>query len=83
MQKISTHEAYNDLKSILTADNDTKVTFLDFSKAYNSIDCDLLLRLMKPKLDDKTYACIEKIIQSQNIKTFKRYLSCKNGLPQG
>ena len=79
----STHDAYDELKTILKDNQKTKVTFLDFSKAYNSVDRRLLLRIMRSKLDYDTYACVENLVNKQNVKIYNRYLVSDYGVPQG
>ena len=72
----STHDAYTELRDILKDDSDTKITFLDLSKAYNTVDRQLLLKIMKLKLDSESYNCVENIVNRQNIKVINRYIKC-------
>lgn len=79
----STHDAYFELRSILQTEKNTKVTFVDFRKAYNTVDRKLLLKIIKPKVDNEMFNCLERIVNLQNVKIVNRYLICKNGVPQG
>ena len=79
----STHDAYAEVKNILLTEKDTKITFLDFSKAYNTVDRALLLKIMKIKLDPETFKCVEKIVNNQNVEITNRFISCEAGVPQG
>ena len=79
----STHDAYSQLKYELEQNPGAKITFLDFSKAYNTVNRKLLMRIVRAKVSKQISDCIEKLVVNQNIKVHNRYLRCDRGVPQG
>jgi Reverse transcriptase (RNA-dependent DNA polymerase) len=47
------------------------------------VDRALLLKIMRGRLNEDIYRCVEKIVNSQNIKVVNRYVACDHGVPQG
>ena len=81
-----THDAYNRLSTYIHGGN-KKCMFLDFKKAcrqaYNCLDRDKLLNILKAKVDEETLEVIRQAITNQNIVTLDQNIRCTTGVAQG